>query len=228
MLGMAKTYSLSQLVQEANSLLTKEGLEPSWNERLVRHYTSEKKVLTPPSKEGREARYNETHLEQLLSLRRAQKLGITATGFDNALKYSTNLSESSIGATQARSMISGKAESLSSTLRATGSAFNATANASSVIPKQLPETSQVQENALMFLRGLGSTGKEVDILEQVTQAVQLPASTYPAQNAPESWLTWEIQNGVRLNIRTDVYDAFGSDVEKSLIEAIKTIRKSKP
>lgn len=227
---MAKTYSLTQLVQEANARLAQEGLEPSMNERLVRHYTSEKKVLPPPDKEGREARYYDSHLEKLVTLRRAQKLGITANALDSALKYSSSIPD----------VLDMASNPNTGVLRVTGSILSASAaaqshnlvGASTAYAAVSPQVNSVsssaaQESALSFLKSLDPKDKDEALLGQVSKMTRTPTAPLNAM-IPEQLISWEVLPGLKLLMRADVYSNFGAEEERVVIDAIKNIRKSKP
>ena len=78
-------YNLNELVEEVNRKLLTQGGSNIVNDRLVRHYTTEK--LVPPAlKNGRVAQYTEDHVDAIIALRLAQSGGLTTTALKNLHK----------------------------------------------------------------------------------------------------------------------------------------------
>ena len=75
-------YTLEKLVSIVNEKLEDAGIPNTVNERLVRHYTSSR-VVPPAYKDGKEARYDDTHIAALLSLRSSQSAGISSKALKN-------------------------------------------------------------------------------------------------------------------------------------------------
>ncbi len=75
-------YSLSDMVEIVNNKLKESGIDNLVNDRLIRHYTTIK-LLPAPFKDGREAKYDDTHVTTCVSLRLAQFKGLTSKVLKN-------------------------------------------------------------------------------------------------------------------------------------------------
>lgn len=212
---MTTTYSLSQLVETANQVLASEGLPSELNERLVRHYASSK-ALPSPAKQGREAVYDEAHLNALLSLRRSQSRGITSKGYTQLVAESDSTFDASSAAGVA---YGGSVVPNASLLRAAASS--------------------PREGALAYLRGISPTASapesmtfgiasaSQDATALVGMSNQLLSKPVLTSSAPaaESWTTWEVAPGVRFEVRSDV--GWTKAAEDSLLAIISTLHKPK-
>jgi hypothetical protein len=92
---MKTLYSLEEFVVQANERLATLGLVPTVTVRQVRDYASKNK-MSSPHKEGREARYDDSHVEEVLALRHAKSIGISSRGLEAVKQFMISTPEDNL------------------------------------------------------------------------------------------------------------------------------------
>lgn len=182
-------YNLPKLVDEVNKQLSDLGLENQVNERLVRHYTTEK-LVPAPLKEGKEARYTEEHVNALVSLRNSQSIG-----YSTKVLKSTLLSAS--GSTSSNSLLASNSYCASPDT-SYEQAVLAKSNASNPALDFLSTLSE--SNKPPMSRGFSASAKS-------SSSLTAPVASMVAQSAHEPEQKWSrivIKDGLEVNIREDI------------------------
>lgn len=232
---MDTTYSLDQLIERTNALLTSEKLK-TFTTSTLRHYTS-RQVLPKAKKVGREAKYSEEHVEAMLALRRSQSLGVTAKAHTAAKYYAEDVIESS-----------GLNPGEHAPIHPNGIGTSAFTNCSA-----MEERSEIQKSAIDFLNKLDNSGwrpmpalsgsmattPKLHALFGASSAMAehatrsgisgLIAATSTGselmkkitQAKPSTWEEFEIHPGLRLQVRSDL--SSGGAVDQS--EIMETFRR---
>lgn len=183
-------YNLSDFVEEVNKKLETAGVDSKVNERLVRHYTTEK-LVPVPLKEGKEARYTEQHVDALVSLRCSQQAGLTTKALKSISDgYDTSSLLNSSGTRGYSSSASGQ-----------------TSNSALSFLKSL-DTPVVAKRSLMSqpadLMGNAVFGA---CMPSAVGAVAANYETVASAVVNESWSRLTIKDGLEINIRSDVKQA---------------------
>lgn len=238
---METFYTLEQFVERVNDCLEQKApelcakgfvLEDPWRpvtDRQVRDYRT-KGVTTEAIRHGREVRYTEAHVEEMVELKVAQKTGITSRAYESLKKH--------LGAGDA-GLVDGAA--------ADPSLF-ASAGGSAPVPD---DDARLRAAGLTYLSSLGraptaepvvrlartASGAMIggaagafsaavgsgDVLESSSALRALPArSEGSAKASAATWSEWEPFPGVRLQVRSDALASWGEAQTKMLTDLIKT------
>jgi hypothetical protein len=211
---MEKLYPLHQLLSIANSLVENEGLK-KFSVSTLRHYTA-KDILPKPTKEGREVRYGDQHIDAMISLRRAQHIGVTSRAH-NHTKYFPDIPEQ-------------KTLTPVSTVIPLELRIDAEENTFSI--------DEIKKKGLKFLESLGpptmlpvtsSTTKHLTGFFGLMNNTQINAEVSlektPRGNIPEIWSAWEISPGIRLQVSSMVLEDWTPEHEKLVINTVLSIKK---
>lgn len=187
-------YNLSDFVEEVNRKLDADGVDSKVNERLVRHYTTEK-LVPAPLKEGKEARYTEQHVDALVSLRTSQQAGLTTKvlkslgeGYDASVLLSSSGSRGSSSASNSRPE---------------NSALSFLKSLDTVPSRSF--TAMAQPERLLGNAVVGACASALSANYETTAG-------NPVVN--ESWSRITIKDGLEINVRDDVKQALcAADIE---------------
>jgi hypothetical protein len=239
---MEKLYTLEQFVDVVNDCLEQKApelraagvaLEDPWRpvtDRQVRDYRT-KGVTTEAIKHGREVRYTQAHVDEMVELKVAQKTGITSRAYES-LKKHLGSTESTSG--EALMFLSSTysvgdehtpaVQDEGSRLRYAGLAYLSGLNGAAPAPKL-----EMSASSSMIGAAAGSFGAALNPTPSASCSMlrsALRTSTGRTEALALTWSEWEPVPGIRLQVRSDKLASWTEEDAKALLEIMKNFANS--